>query len=317
MRNLEGILPQIISDLGLNVPYVKGQIIHVKNCWHFCTDGNAVDILFYDEQDFRDAMNRIYVVQKKYNVIILAFCLMDTHIHFVLYGEFDECKRFMHDFVARTSQYISIHHGDTKKMDGVPINCQKIDTDRYLKTAICYVVKNPPVGGLPFMAWNYPWSSGPLYFQRGISWTKAPDRRNKADFSIRDLRSILKSKIRIDEAPAMFDGLVLPEEYVAAELVESIFGTPKSYNFFLCITREEDVESRKGTISRLSVPMQEMRQHKKELCQSMFGVDTVKSLKTEQRIRLAKALRRQYNSSIKQIARLCGLVYTESKDLID
>ena len=40
------LLAQIESDLGLNVPFVKGQKIKVKNCWHFSTDGNAVDAMF-------------------------------------------------------------------------------------------------------------------------------------------------------------------------------------------------------------------------------------------------------------------------------
>ncbi len=37
------LLRQIRSDLGLNFPFIKGQSIPVKNCWHFSTDGNAVD----------------------------------------------------------------------------------------------------------------------------------------------------------------------------------------------------------------------------------------------------------------------------------
>lgn len=314
-----GLLLQIESDLGLNVPYVKGLKINVKNCWHFSTDGNAVDVMFYDEKDFRDGMNRIYVVLKKYNIIILAFSLMGTHLHFILYGEFDECNRFMHDYVMRTSRYIYLYHGDTNKLNRIPINHQKIDTDRYLKTAICYVVKNPPVAGLPFMAWNYPWSSGPLYFRRGVSWTMEPDLKQLSvmETTLRGRRSSLKTRSKIDEDVEMIDGLVLPEKYVAVDIVERIFGTTRSYNYFLCITKEDDVESRGGSISRLSVPMQEMRQHKNELCQSLFNTNNIKSLSTEQRLRLARTLRRKYNSSLKQIIRLCGLVYSETKDMID
>ena len=89
---------QIESDLGLNRPFVKGQDIPVKNCWHFSTDGNAVDEIFYCETDFVDGMNRIWIVSRKYNVIILAFSLMDTHVHFVLYGTLEECRRFMHEY---------------------------------------------------------------------------------------------------------------------------------------------------------------------------------------------------------------------------
>ena len=114
----------------------------------------------------------------------------------------------------------------------------------------------------------------------------------------------------------MMDRLIFPGEYVAFEIVERIFKTCKSFNFFLCITKEEDVEARGGTISLLSIPMQEMRQHKNELCLELFGTNSIKGLNTQQRIRLARALRSRFNSSIKQIIRLCGLVYEEAKDKI-
>ena len=116
--------------------------------------------------------------------------------------------------------------------------------------------------------------------------------------------------------PRMVGPIVFPGEYVAYEIVERIFKTCKSFNYFLCITREEDVDSRGGSISLLSIPMQEMRQHKNEVCQELFGAKSIKGLNTAQRLRLARTLRNRYNSSLKQIARLCGLVYVEVKDLI-
>ena len=48
----------------------------------------------------------------------------------------------------------------------------------------------------------------------------------------------------------------------------------------------------------------------------MFGAESLRTLHTEDRLRLARALRTKYNSSVKQIARLCGLVYAEVKDRI-
>lgn len=84
----------------------------------------------------------------------------------------------------------------------------------------------------------------------------------------------------------------------------------------MCFSREDDVDSREGTISHLSIPMQEMRQHKNDLCKEMFGDASSKQLSTTKRLQLARRLRSRYNSSVKQIARLCGLVYGEVKDLI-
>ena len=160
----------MVADLGLDRPFVKGQAYPIRNCWHFCTDGNALDAIFTDDKDFIAGMNRIYVTVRGYRVVILAFTLMDTHVHFVLYGEFDECNRFMHDYIRRTSWDISKRHKDIHKFRDVPIHHQAVDTDHYLKTVICYTVRNAPVGGLPYTALDYPWSSGPLYFRRPGHW---------------------------------------------------------------------------------------------------------------------------------------------------
>ena len=321
MKLDQKLLAQIESDLGLNVPFVKGQKIKVKNCWHFSTDGNAVDALFEDDDDFIAGMNRIFVVVKGYNVVILAFSLMDTHLHFILYGTFEECNRFMHEYVRQTSWYISRTHHERNKLDGVPIHHQVVDTDYYLKIVICYTVKNAPVGGIMFNALDYPWSSGPLYFKKRGFWSSPrwmDDMTEAGPMGIVEHRQSLRTRKdeMASDGPRRVGQLVFPGEYVAYEIVERIFKTCKSFNYFLCITREEEVEARGGSISLLSIPMQEMRQHKKEVCGELFGTHSVKRLSTPQRLRLARTLRSRFNSSIKQIVRLSGLVYEEVKDLI-
>ncbi|MBQ8060382.1 MAG: hypothetical protein IJ205_00350 [Bacteroidales bacterium] len=318
----EELLKEIISDLGLDKPFVRGQKIIIKNCWHFSTDGNTVDAMFYGVEDFIAGMNRIYVTVKSFKVVILAFSLMDTHVHFVLYGEFSECNRFMHEYVRRTSQYIATAHGERHKLDNVPVDYQSVTDDVYLKTVICYTIKNAPVGGIPFMGWDYPWSSGPLYFRRTGLWSspawmdQAAYQKNAHFVSRHERLRLLRTKVVPEENVPMIGKIVFPGIYLAYGIVEKIFKTCKSFNYFLCKTKEDDVDARGGTISHLTMPIQEMRQHKTELCLELFGVETVRTLDTRQRLILARALRSRYNSSLKQITRLSGLVYEEVKDLI-
>ena len=320
MKNNQELLGQITSDLGLDRPFVKGQKIIIRDCWHFSTDGNAVDAMFYDEDDFIVGMNRIYTTVRCYRVIILAFSLMDTHIHFVLYGKFDDCNRFIHDYVRRTSWYMSFSRGEKHKFDNVPINCQTVSDDYYLKVVICYVIKNAPVGGISYNALDYPWSSGPLYFRRPGLWSSPHWSDNLGNLAGTDgigvgqLRQILKTRILPDENVPMAGPIVFPGFYTAFKIVEKLFKSCKSFNYFMCVSKEDDVDSRGGTISHLTVPMQEMRQHKSEVCQELYGVSNVKTLNMQQRLKLARTLRSRYNSSLKQIIRLCGLVYDEVKD---
>jgi DNA-binding transcriptional regulator/RsmH inhibitor MraZ len=106
---------------------------------------------------------------------------------------------------------------------------------------------------------------------------------------------------------AVIDNMILPSNYVPVELVEKLFRSHRSFHYFLSRTKDEDIESRGGAISRLSLPDVEMRQHKREIMMELFGKASSRDLDTTQRLRLAKELYRRYNCSIKQISRLVGL----------
>lgn len=310
---------KIVRDLGLDRGYVKGRQIPVCNCWHFSTDGNQIDAMFLDDTDFKNGMNRIFVLSGLYKIVILAFSLMDTHVHFILYGDFWECNKFLHEYVRRTSISFSRRYGESHKFENVPINYQVIDNDYYLKIAICYVYKNAPVCGIPFTAYDYPWSSCPLLFRKQGYWSFPGwkfDEKGLTDIPIRQRRGMLGTRNCGSANKRMCDGLVWPDEYVANDIVERVFRTVKSYNYFMCTSKESDVDSKGGSETFLTLPMQEMRRYKTELCLEMFGVKTMKSLDISRRLKLARALKSRYNSSSKQIARLCGLRYEEVKNLL-
>lgn len=323
MKINDDLLRQMESDLSINAPFIKGKDNPIRNCWHFCTDGNAVDRLFEDCEDFRDGMNRIYTVGKKYRIIILAFCLMDTHVHFILYGSFEECNKFVHNYIKVTSVRIFHRHKEKHKLLRIPVSHQFIDDDFYLKNAICYVLKNPPVGGIYHNAYDYPWSSGALYFRCSGGWTSPKwadeaesDIRTISQLSIRDRRILLKSKEtnNLDNV-RIIDNIIFPGEYVAYKVVEQIFKSHKSFNYFLCRSKEEDIEKQGGSLSRLSIPIQEMRQYRNEICRELFGVGTIRTLSVQERLKLARTLRSRYNSSLKQVCRLCGLIFSEVKGM--
>ena len=322
MKKTDEMLRQIESDLGLNEPYFKGRNLPVKNCRHFYTDGNAIDRMFEDVEDFKAGMNRVFLLHRKYNISILAFILMDTHVHFILHGPYDECNQFMHMFINMTSRYMSLKYGEKNKLSNLPLSHQVIDNELYLKTAICYVIKNASVAGLHYLATDYPWSSSPLYFRNSKDnwstpkWTLPGELSSLSQIPFKQLRKFLKSRETDFPQTAVIDGIVFPGEYVDVETVERLFKTHKSFSYFLNTSKEEYIESKQGFNSHLSIPIQEMRQHRNAMCKSMFKVDTIRSLSAQQRLKLAKALRRKYNSSAKQIAKLCGLVYEEVKGVL-
>lgn len=310
------------TDLCLNHPFTREEL-PISNCWHFYSRGEDVDMMFYSADDFEAGMNRIYKIRLKHDVVILAFVLMDTHFHFLLYGGFDECNRFAHEFIRLTSQYIASKYKEHKKLLNVSINHQTVSTDTYLKTVICYIIKNPVVAGMPYQFHNYPWSSGSLYFTGDNDWScpywkvVSADLKRLTEFTTREIKDLLESNEYHTGSVRMLGRIVFPGEYVDYKVVEKIFKTYRAFNYFISQNKETDVESQGGAISLLSIPMQEMRQNRDTLRKELFGTVDGRTLNTQQRIRLAKALRRKYNSSPKQIARLCGLDYKEVQQFLD
>ena len=308
------------DDLCLNAPFIKGQDHLIKNCWHFSTDGESIETMFFDNTDFMDGMNRLYVVSKSFDVDILSFALMDTHVHFALHGVFDECNKFVHEYVRRTSIAIENRHHISKALGTVRISHQPVDTDKYLKNVICYIAKNPVSAGMAFSFYDYPWSSAPLFFRRNDCWTKPSffiDSEIKECSQVNDMRIILKTRqVSSGTKVRIIDGVVYPGDYVLVNIVERLFRTPRSFFYFISHTKEDDIESRGGDISRLSIPIPEMRRHRDELCMQLFGKKGIRDLDTASRLRLARILRSKYNSSVKQIARVCGLVISEAERML-
>lgn len=309
------------QDIGLDMGFVRGHNKQVRRCWHFCTDGASVDSFFNDEPDFYAGMNRIFFVRRNYETLVLAFCLMDTHVHFVLWGEYAECNRFIHEYIRRTSIYMANVRGESRWLDSIPVNCQAVTDERYLKTAICYVIKNPPVAGVSYIANDYPWSSGPLYFRSHGTWASPAWLGEmycvRPHFGRNEQRRLFHTKEELPPGTRVMAGnLIFPGEYVAFQIVESLFCTCRSFNYFMCVSKEDDIESREGLISRLSIPLRELRQYRDDLCKDYFGSAGLQGLDTARRLRLARGLRSKYNCSVKQVCRVCGLAWSEVGSLI-
>lgn len=310
---------QMDLDLAVNAQFTKGQTNQVKNCWHCCSDGKSTEGMFLDTDDFLNGMNRIYTVSKKFCIRILAFALMDTHVHFIIYGTEQECLAFLREYIRITSMYMASKYGCLKKFQELGISCNAITDDLYLKTAICYVLRNPYVAGLPFLFQDYPWSSASLYFRAKDSWTSPQWMSILADsndLTYRKYREKIKSRVKSDRNIRMIGDLISPLEYTDCKTVEKIFRTPRAFFAFACQHKEEELDMKFGVFSRLSMTITELRENRRLVSRELFGTDELRQLGFEQRLKLAKTLSRRYHSSPEQILRSCGLKFEECKDLL-
>ena len=79
--------------------------------YHVCTDGNAISWMYQDDEDFIAGINRIPLCILKNYVEVIAFILMDNHVHFVLYGTALQCKKFINSYKMLTGKWIRNKYG--------------------------------------------------------------------------------------------------------------------------------------------------------------------------------------------------------------
>ena len=306
---------KVLYDLGISRRVERGQSAPITNCYHFCSDGAKAEVLFRCHDDYVYAMNRLAVLVQEHDVLLLAFCLMDNHFHVVLYGLEEACRDFIREFVRCLGIALSKRGGDEAIADVSAVSFKSITDSLYLKTVICYVLRNPPVGHLAYSAWFYPYSSCSLLFPSSLQgcewcaprWMDMSQSESLRDLSYEQRRMIGRGAEKVPRNWRAMDGMILPSHYVAASLVEKIFVTPRAYHYFMSSCRDKDMDEQMGSFSSLSIPDKEMRVHRDTLLKGLFPGQTLRQSSVSERVSLARKLKSQYGCPTKQIARLVGL----------
>jgi len=319
-------LTTIEDDLSLNRPYSSESPLPVKNCWHFSTPGQYVDSMYYSDRDFSAGMNRAATCALRYRVIILAICLMDNHVHFVLYGLKEECEAFIYEYVRLTSFDIAVYQKKKKKLSLIPVTILPIRDLDYLQTVICYVLQNPSSARTGFSYYDYPWSNGALLFRKTGYWTETnfdkiidndDSQRVKkiADMNINESRKVMASRKVIPAQWKIIDEIIFPGYYIPVRIVERIFRTQHGFKHVFTKLKEQEVDKAIGHNEKIKLNDKEMREHRDKIAHKLFGHSNIRSLNVEQRVRLARELYGQFHSSTRQISAMVCLPYAEIQKL--
>lgn len=276
----------------------------MKGYYHVSSHGLEKNDIFKSREDFIAGMNDVAITLLGFDVVILCFCLMSNHFHFVLYGTLEGCRRFAEEYKRRCAMRMRLSVGEVQALRGLDVRIDRVDSQEYLENVIAYVLRNPLAAGVFLMPYHYPWSSAALYFNGGMKLVG--ERVN--DMSERKRFRILKSRISVpDHYLVDANGMVLPSCYVDVEAVERIFRHPARLMALMSRKVENDVEVAFGIADSVSMTDQEMLTQMNELVRREFRKDSVVQLTMDQRIRLCLLLKRNFRAGAKQIVRLTRL----------
>ena len=181
--------------------------------YHFCTNGLLKNLLFVSDQDYIYAMNAIAFSKLKYpSVNILAFCIMNNHVHFIFDCEENEGRNFMIYYKRRIGMYLHDLYPNERNLIGADVACKKMSDPDYIVKAIAYVLRNPLSAGIKLVPNEYRWSSACLYFGSRVF---VQCRQNPTGDSFMTYKKqMLKTHCALPEQWHIDnDGLIFPGDY--------------------------------------------------------------------------------------------------------
>lgn len=263
-----------------------------------CTEGLEKEIIFRNRADFTFGMNGVPVCALCHDVLVLAFCLMSNHVHFILAGRESGCRGFIQSYKRRMSMLAD--------MNGVDANIKEIDNKDYLLKAIAYVLRNPMTAGQKVLPFMYEWGSGNIYFREGaMTYGKMVTVGEKTS---REMRELIKSGVSLPVHYLLTEeGLVYPGSYVRSDIVERLYGSPAQMLYYVSRNDCVEVELAGSVLSKVRYSDSELYGSVRNICIREFNCQSVSELRVEDRCRLAKILRKSYGIGLKQTSRLTEL----------
>ena len=163
--------------------------------WHLYTNGQMMQNIFCTKDDFRIGMLALAIslIHCK-NVQLLAFELMNNHIHLIMSGPKDDCLELFNIFHKRL-RLIYSKLGRAVDWDSFKPDILQIDTLDSLRNEIIYTHRNAYVANGDFNPFSYPWGSGCAYFS---SWLDSVQTIDFKDLPLRVQRGLTHSR---DVAP--------------------------------------------------------------------------------------------------------------------
>lgn len=279
--------------------------LNSKGYFHVCTDGRMLPWMFQDESDFIAGVNRIGICCLRTGVKVIAYVLMDNHVHFVLYGTMPECKRFITLYKQLTGTWIHVKYGLNDYLKQLSANILLLDTEERLLNTIAYIDRNPVVAGYRYLPTEYPWGSARYVFKDS---REDEDTKPLSSMSRRSQRILLSTRVAI---PAEWRintmGMLCPDSFLDASVIESYFKTPVRYSYFLAKKLEGVVEQEIETSQKTFIPDIELREIVRKMILQDYGKDSVTDLGVHDRLSVARTLRYRYASTVKQISRIVHL----------
>lgn len=277
--------------------------------WHLYTPGNETCAFLLTRDDFVYAMNLLArCVDEVDGVIVIAFELMNNHLHLVAAGEEDALRDLFERFRRRLSRYLS---SVGRSLPREFCLCMKEVRDlKSLRNVVAYTHRNGYVVNPDYTPFSYPWGTGRYYFNDVLLHCHLGDYDDKA------IRAMFKGRNpHLPDSFLMEDGYVAPLSFCDVAKGMALF--KNAHQYFQMLSR--DVEAYMELAAELSdsefLTDAELYSKLRALLGKRYNLQSVSELSKSQLMEVSRELHYGFRASNGQIRRLLHLTQAEVDSL--
>lgn len=283
-----------------------------EHYYHMFANGDDAKDFITTESEFVSAFNRFAVCTLFSKAAVVSASVEDSHPHALIWGTYRQCLIFAQSYESLSIKSIAKRRGTAM---GVNLHCElyEVDDDLYLKNVAAYTIVQATKDGKRVMPYDYRYGTGALYFRSKYSvlpWLIDNNGNyckpsKYSDLTVDKRRIICGTrKIELPDDWLICNDFILPTNYVDLERFESIFKTHNCFRAFLSAGKAQDdpIFSKMAEARGVTIEDIEARQICKDVCRQLFNMESTRNLSTEQRLCLARQIRRVYHLSFRQLS---------------
>lgn len=137
--------------------------ISKSSIYHVMVRGNERKNIFEDDDDKLKLIDLLKEKSKKGKFSIYAYCLMDNHVHLIIYEKKDKISKIMQRINTSYAYYYNRKYKRVGHVFQDRFKSEVIEDERYLLSAIKYVHNNPIKANITQSIEEYKWSSYKTY----------------------------------------------------------------------------------------------------------------------------------------------------------
>lgn len=273
-----------------------------RGCYHFSSSHQETRRLFRTTKDFILGVNTLALLLPGSGVKIIAYCLMDNHIHILLSGRLADCLNYYDRVTHRLSQMLGAKYGFTGVFKKEDLDIVAVTSDLQLKREICYIHRNPYKARIASPD-AYPWSSADVYFK-----TTLPSGAEIKDLQVLERRELFQTKLQIPDSYEYLDGRILNTSFVSFPAASAKFTDSVEYfDFLRKYSLEAEVEEQHGIHKAVTFSDAELQERIKSICVNEFHTESVAGLNRKDLLRLARIASYRFGAGQAQLSRLLGV----------